>query len=195
MPKIHNISVSPSSAVQNDSINISCSIFDIDRLHEVYLNISGPGGYRDNISIINNNTGLQYYCNQTYANVGSYQYYIWANDRTDNSSSSSIYWFTVTDIPIISNVWSSNNSTAQNTSLNISCLVYDFEGLSNISLNITNPLGNTENISIIDNRTGDIYYSNRIYEVTGAYTYFIWTRDTVGNTDMSAIKQFTIISG
>jgi uncharacterized membrane protein len=195
LPKIYNISASPSYAVQNGSINISCSIFDIDRLHEVYLNISDPGGYRDNISIINNNTRLRYYCNQTYANVGSYQYYIWANDITDNSSRSSIYRFTITDIPVIPNVWSTKNSTMKGDSLNISCVVYDFEGLSNISLNITNPLGNTENISIIDNRTGDIYYSNRIYEVTGTYTYFIWTRDTVGNTNRSAINQFTIISG
>lgn len=195
LPKIYNVNASPSSAVQNDSINISCSIFDIDGLHDVYLNVVGPGGYRDNISIKNNNTGLQYYCNQTYANVGSHICYIWANDSTDNSSRSSIYRFTITDIPSIPNVWSSKNFTAQNTSLNISCLVYDYEGLSNVSLNITNPLGNTENISIIDNRTGDIYYSKRIYEFTGTYTYIIWARDTVGNTNSSGIKQFTIIPG
>jgi len=195
LPRIYDINASSSSTVQNNFLNISCSIFDIDGLHDVYLNIDGPEHYHENISILNNRTGLQYFCNQTYINPGVYYYYFWTNDITGNSSQSSSNIFTITDIPKILDVWISKNVTIQNTPLNISCLVYDYEGLRDISINLTTPLGETENISIIETRIGfgHIYYLERVYELVGTYNYYIWVRDVVGNTNTSSMNQFLII--
>lgn len=193
-PRIYDINCSAQRETQFNFLNISCSIFDIDGLNDVYLNIVGPERYRENISIISNNTELRYYCNQTYQDAGRYYYYIWANDTTDNSSRTDRYQFTITDIPVIPNIWSSKNVTTWNTSLNISGLVYDYEGLQNVSVNITFPDGTMRNISIIDNQSGDIYYSNRVYSETGSYSYYIWARDIEGNTNMSSVKQFVVIS-
>jgi len=192
-PRIFNVNASFPTITQFEYLNISCYIFDIDGIENVYLNSVGPMGYHKNISIVSNNTGLNYYYNQTYQTPGRYFFYIWSNDSTGNASFTDWFDFIITDIPVIPNVWSSKNVSVQNTSLNISCLVYDYEGLNNLSINITNPRGLTQNISILDNQTGDIYYSNRIYETLGTYTYYIWTRDNVGNTNRSAVKQFSII--
>jgi len=191
-PKIFNISASPPSTIQNGFVNISCSVFDADGIDNVFLNIRGPKGYRQNVSILDNNTGLVYYSNHTYGLVGGYEYYIWANDTTGNSSRSSTQQFTITDIPIISDVWTSYSSIQQDDFVNISCLVYDFDGVNEIFLNITNPDGIVENFSIIGNNTGYIYYCNRNYTALGDYRYFIWVNDTAGNTNKSDIEQFSV---
>ncbi|GAI02800.1 unnamed protein product, partial [marine sediment metagenome] len=136
--------------------------------------------------------GYIYYCNRTYTVVGEYSYFIWANDTTGNSSESSVSHFSVTDLPTISDVWVSPLSVLQDGFVNISCLVFDADGVDKVYLNITSPDGTLENFSITNNNTGYIYYCNRTYTVVGEYSYFIWVNDTIGNTNMSNVKQFSV---
>jgi len=192
LPKIYDVSTTPSSTLQGGFVNISCKVFDADGVDEVYLNITSPDGTLENFSITSNNTGYIYYCNRTYTVVGDYSYFIWANDTTGNSSESSVSHFSVTDLPTISDVWVSPPSALQDGFVNISCLVFDADGVDEIFLNITYPDGIVENFSIIGNNTGYIYYCNRTYTVVGDYSYFIWVNDTIGNTNMSNVKQFSV---
>jgi uncharacterized membrane protein len=191
-PKIYNVSAYPRAILQNGFINVSCSVFDIDGIENVFLNIHGPFGYRINESITDNKTGLEYYSNQSFVFAGEYFFYIWANDTIGNASRSSISRFTITDIPIISDVWTSSLYIKPRGFLNISCLIYDNDGINSIYLNITDPEGKVENYSIFENNTGFIYYSNRTYKTLGDYSYFIWVNDTVNNTNKSVIYQFYV---
>jgi uncharacterized membrane protein len=194
LPKIYDVLTTPQSTVEKGFVNISCKIFDADGIDEVFLNILGPKDINEYFSITANNTGVIYYCNRTYTVAGEYRYFIWANDTTNNFSRYTDQFY-ITDIPMISNIWTSPPSTQQNGFLNISCFVYDFDGIKEISLNITNPDGKIENFSIINNKTGlYIYYSNQIYNTIGIYNYYIWVNDTVGNTNTSDVKQFSVSS-
>ena len=193
LPKISNVLVIPDSTFLGEFVNISCVVFDVDGVDEVYLNIRDPDGIWQIFSISGNRMGDTYYYNKTYSVVGNYSFYIWANDTTGNASISSGLKFSVTDIPTISDVWVSPPSALQGGFVNISCLIFDADGIDKVFLNISDPDGIVQNFSITGNNTGLIYYCNRTYSVVGEYSYFIWVNDTIGNTNMSDVKQFTVI--
>ena len=191
LPKIYDVSTTPSSTLQGGFVNISCKVFDADGVDEVSLRIRDPDNILHIISITNNNTGYLYYCNRTYTVAGEYNYLIWANDTTNNVSTSSGQ-FSVTDIPKILDVWVSPTLALKGHFVNISCMVYDTDGVNEVFLNITYPDSTVQNFSIIGNRTGLIYYCDRTYMVLGEYSYFIWVNDTRGNTNMSDVKHFSV---
>lgn len=191
LPKIYDVSTTPASTLQGGFVNISCKVFDADGVDEVSLRIRDPDNIVHIISITNNNTGYLYYCNKTYTVAGEYTYVIWANDTTNNISTSSGR-FSVTDIPKIPDVWVSPTLALKGHFVNISCMIFDTDGVNEVFLNITHPDGTVQNFSIIGNRTGLIYSCNRTYMTVGEYSYFIWVNDTVGNTNRSDIEQFSV---
>ena len=81
--------------LQGRFVNISCLVFDTDRVDEVFLNITYPNGALENFSITRNNTDLIYYCNRTYNVAGNYSYFIWASDNKGYANISDIKQFTV----------------------------------------------------------------------------------------------------
>jgi len=192
LPKIYDVSTIPSSTLQGGFVNISCKVFDADGVDEISLEIRDPNKILHKISITDNNTGYLYYCNKTYTVPGEYRYFIWVNDTTNNISESSGY-FRITDIPEIPDLWSSPTVAYKGRFVNISCMVYDADGVSEVSLNITYPDGIVQNFSIIENKMGSIYYYNKRYLAVGTYNYFIWVNDRRGNTNLSEIKQFSVI--
>jgi uncharacterized membrane protein len=193
LPKINDVSASPPTVLQGGFVNISCKVFDADGVSEVFLNISGPYGIHQNFSIKGNNTGLIYYSNRTYSVVGDYLYYIWVNDTASNTRISSVWPFIVTDLPKINDVSASPPTVLQGGFVNISCKVFDVDGVDEVFLNIINPDGNVENFSIISNSTDDVYYCNRTYSVVGDYLYYIWVNDTHSNFNISDIRQFSVM--
>ncbi len=192
LPKIYDVSTIPSSTLQGGFVNISCKIFDADGVDEVYLRLRDPDNILHIISITNNNTGYLYYCNKTYTVAGEYTYFIMANDTTNNISRS-FDQFYIADIPQIPDVWTSPIFALKGCFVNISCMVYDADGLEEIFLNITYPDSIVQNFSIIENKTGYTYYSNKRYIPVGTYSYFIWVNDTRGNTNLSNVRYFTVI--
>lgn len=200
LPKIYDVSITPSSTLQGGYVNISCKVFDADGVDEVYLSLRDPDHNLHPISITNNNTGYLYYCNRTYTIAGEYTFFIWANDTTNNISRYPGRFY-IADIPEISDVWASPTSALKGRFVNISCIVNDADGVDKIFLNITYPDGIVRNFSIIDNRTVSfiynktsfVYYSNKRYITTGEYNYFIWVNDTRGNTNLSDVKQFSVV--
>lgn len=208
-PKIYEVKATPETTLTGNFVNISCMVFDADGIKKVLLKIYYPHKLKEDehIDITNNRTGLKYYCNRTYSLVGNYIFSITAIDNTpDNNTSRSLdYGFSVTDIPQIIEL---NSSVYKGGFVNITCRINDMDGLEAVSLNISDPYGTVENISIINNITISIvnvtinnrtvsktvfkYYYNNSYSIEGTYDYYIWTKDVRGNTNISDTKKFFI---
>ena len=94
--------------------------------------------------------------------------------------------------PVVSDVSASPGSQEISGFVNISAMVVDNVAIDTVCINITYPDDSWENFSIKDNKTGDIYYCNKSYDMIGLYSYLIWANDTVGNSDTSAGHLFVI---
>ncbi|MCK4365059.1 MAG: DUF2341 domain-containing protein [Thermoplasmatales archaeon] len=77
--------------------------------------------------------------------------------------------------------------------VNISAQVTDDGGLTDVCLVIRYPDYHWDNISILENKTGDTYYCNRTYDMVGIYACHIWAIDTSGNSATSLSVHFEII--
>jgi len=87
-PEISNIQDIPDPQKKGGWVNITVNVTDNVGVSEVWLNITYPNGSYTNVSITGNLTGTTYYCNQTYNDLGQYNYTIWANDTSDNQNKS-----------------------------------------------------------------------------------------------------------
>ena len=64
----------------------------------VKLNITGPDSNSVNISITGNKTGDMYYCNQSYSMLGTYTFFVWAEDAYGNANISAVYTFNIKNL-------------------------------------------------------------------------------------------------
>jgi len=121
-------------------------------------------------------------------------YSIYASDSFGNSNTTSLQSVSVldNDPPTISGVTASPSSQDIFGFVNISATVTDNIELNNVYVNITYPDDTFENISITENRTGDVYYCNKTYDTVGIYSYFIWASDIDINSDVSSVNSFVI---
>jgi len=94
--------------------------------------------------------------------------------------------------PVISNVSASPNIQEISGFVNISAMVIDNVAVDTVCVNISYPDNSWENISITDNKTGDIYYCNQSYNMMGLHYYSIWANDTVDNSITTAGHIFII---
>jgi len=73
------------------------------------VNVTYPDTSFENFSISANKTGDTYYYNRSYSNAGIYTYFIWANDTSGNSDTSSIYSFFIIRWNVGLNISASND--------------------------------------------------------------------------------------
>jgi len=71
--------------------NISCIVIDNVDVDEVWVNITYPDTHMDNISMTR--IGDVFYYNATFSDVGSYSYFVWANDSSGNVNVSGVGGF------------------------------------------------------------------------------------------------------
>jgi len=90
-PIISNIIVNPSSAFQGSFVNITCDVTDNVDVDTVCVNITFPDFTFENITM----NGDIYSINQTYSMTGTFSFYIWANDTSNNSNTSYINYFEI----------------------------------------------------------------------------------------------------
>jgi len=69
--------------------NITCTVTDDNEVNEVNLTITYPDSHTENISMIHAGGGV-YYHNTTFSSVGTYSYFIWANDTSGNINMSTV---------------------------------------------------------------------------------------------------------
>ena len=68
--------------------NISCVVTDDVGVDQVWLNITYPDSHTENVSM--SKSGDTYYFNVSLSAVGTYGFFIWANDTSDNRDSSGV---------------------------------------------------------------------------------------------------------
>ena len=78
--EIDTVIATPSSTETGGYVNITCDVSDSGGVDTVMVNISDPlGGTVNNGRPSGRESG-----NDTYNEVGTYSYFIWANDTKDN---------------------------------------------------------------------------------------------------------------
>jgi hypothetical protein len=75
---------------------------------------------------------------------------------------------------------------------NFSCTVTDNVALSSVKILLTDPHGSTSNLSMLQKTGTSIFYYRTSLSQYGNYTYYIWARDTSGNTRSSNSYAFSL---
>lgn len=99
--------------------------------------------------------------------------------------------------PVITNVGVSPSLQTLGSYVYISTTVTDNTKISKVYLIITYPNSQTVNFSIDQNKTGDVYYCNKIYQSVGTYTFYVKATDARHNwaSTSSTPRTFQIQEG
>jgi hypothetical protein len=191
---VDEVKTNPSVQYERNNVNLSCRIYSVEPIVEKTVNITGPVGFAPlDVSLIEANNDGYYYI-QSYSIIGNYTFFIWTKDASGNTNKSQLCQFSIIEdnVPsIIQNVTAFPNPQYANNSVNISCFLTDNVAVDQARIIITNPLGSQENISLIKNQ--NMYWYETIYTTVGNYSYFIWTKDTLGNTNQTELQTFSIL--
>lgn len=93
-PEISDIDANPDTQIVDRYVNITCNVIDNQGVNNVKLNITYPDSTQVNVSM----SGGSYYYNDTYGQVGTYNYYIWTDDTSGNTNISSVYHFDIKNL-------------------------------------------------------------------------------------------------
>jgi len=96
-PIITNIKANPNPQQVNKSVNISCDIIEYDEVDKVKVHITYPDNSTHNETML----GGSYYYSAIYSLIGTYTYYIWVNDTSENINISSNYSFDIVESIVI----------------------------------------------------------------------------------------------
>jgi alkyl hydroperoxide reductase subunit AhpC len=97
-PVISNVSAEPDPQIAGEYVmNISCDVDDNIAVDEVWVNVSGPAGFTPVNTTMDVDAAGSYYYNASsgYDIIGIYNYFIWANDKSNNSIISSVKQFSI----------------------------------------------------------------------------------------------------
>ena len=102
-----------------------------------------------------------------------------------------------TSSPAISGVNVANPDSLDTNSsfgwVNITCDVTDNVAVGTVFLNITNPDGSYNNVSMNAGASNSYYYnSSTAFSTHGNYSYFVWANDTSDNADISGSYDFSM---
>ena len=194
--------------VEDCSANIfllaKLNVTDNVEVDTVAFNITFPGGTIQNDSLVHSSGNL-YKHDFPFSFVvpdelGTYTYFFWCNDTSDNSNVTEKMNFTLVDttFPWIQNVVDTPHWNYTDRYINITCDVTDnsTSGVDSVMINITYPNATESNISMVDG-PGDTYYLNLNYSDEGLHEYFIWANDTLDNRGSSVpdpLYNFTMYS-
>lgn len=186
-PSISDMRANPSPQEVHRFVNVSAVVEDASGVSDVWVDIDGVG----NFSTTWDSTQGRYYYNQTYSNLGTYDFTIAAKDVRDNwATVSSLFAVEDTTPPVISHlpVASAEVHEAMDT---LATVIDNFE-VSAVTLNYTDVGGSSCNVTMTpsgDNYTFQIPAQN----TTGTVTYSIWSEDTEGNTATTQIYATDIV--
>ncbi|HEC81347.1 MAG TPA: PKD domain-containing protein, partial [Thermoplasmatales archaeon] len=102
-PEITNVIDYPDPQKEKGYVNISCNVTDNSKVNMVKVNITYPDGSWVNTTMLGN-----YYHNITYNITGIYQYFIWANDTSNNINTSEVYRFEIKPLDVTPPVTTKN---------------------------------------------------------------------------------------
>jgi len=187
-PIITDMEANPSVQTFGGCVNITCEVRDNTKIDTVKVNITYPNESYVNQTMIHILGTDNYYYNSTYTDIGTYYYFIWANDTYNNAYTSSTHSFAIIDPPPeITNVTDYPDPQLTGGYVNISCDASDNVEVDVVKVNITYPNSETVNETM-----GGSYFYNTTYALSGTYSYYIWANDTNGNENVSAVYTFNI---
>lgn len=94
-PTISNVQDNPDPQDSGNYVNITCTVTDNVAVNTVKVNITDPVGNTTN-QTMTHGSGDTYYLNATYLELGTYTYYIWAEDTAGNTAVSTQLTFNIT---------------------------------------------------------------------------------------------------
>ncbi|MCK5261963.1 MAG: PQQ-binding-like beta-propeller repeat protein, partial [Thermoplasmatales archaeon] len=100
-PEITDVQATPSIQTSGGYVNITATVTDDIAVDTVTVNITSPVLVFPAEEMINVPGTDTYYYNATYTEVGTYDYFIWADDTSENENTSDTYQF---EIEIMCNI-------------------------------------------------------------------------------------------
>jgi PKD repeat protein len=192
LPIIQEVNALPNPQEVYGLVNISARVLDNTGVNRVDVEITKPdltlfGNFTMGFDV---GTGKYFYYD-TYPDLGDYTFDIWAEDINNNwNTSSGLYTIQDTTPPAITNVQAVPSPQEVFGSVNISMDVTDNYLLSNVWVEITDPLSAVTNFSM-NNGLFDSYYHDDAYNILGTYDFTGWAVDSLGLWSFSS-GQFVI---
>ncbi|MFO7991735.1 MAG: hypothetical protein R6U61_05520, partial [Thermoplasmata archaeon] len=194
-PMIMDVSAAPAPQFAGGLVNITCNVTDNLNVSQVFVNITSPSTVNLGNFSMNETATDKFFFVRTYSELGTYSFFVWANDTNDNRNISVGHTFVIIgpNIPKITNVDAQPDPQVTGGFVNITCNVTDDIGVSEVWVNITAPSGTTlGNYSMNYSSITSLAYFNRTYTTIGTYDYTIWANDTSNNWNNSSGHTFLI---
>jgi len=187
----------PDTAKTGDEFTFNATVTDNVEVNFVTVNYKYGEGSTKNLDLIN--TFGDYWEGSIIIEhtLEILHYSIYAEDTYGNGFCCNIKNVTIidNDLAEITDVKANPAVQMAGHYVNISAVVTDNIGLSEVNLHIEYPDSSEEVIPIIDNKIGDTYFLNQTYVPDGIYSYYILAKDTSGNENVSETKTFEIVIG
>jgi len=182
-PTISNVQAAPSTQVPGGLVNITATVTDDVGVDTVTAYITPPGGTPTGYPMTQASEDTYYYEN-TYTTLGTYDFYIYAQDTSGNEETSSVQIFTIWEYtpPSITNIQATPLTGDQVT---ITCTVQDDTGVDIVKINITDPQGGLTE-ALMAPAGGDTYNYTGTFISLGGYNYSITANDTCGNINTTS---------
>jgi hypothetical protein len=192
LPLILDVNASPDPQEVYGLVNISALVLDNTGVAESRVDIIKPDMTPFGNFSMGFDTGtLKYYYYDTYPDLGTYTFDIWARDINANwNTSSGTFTIQDTTIPEINNLIAVPSPQEVFGSVNISADVTDNFLLSNVAVEIIDPLSTITNFTM-DSGFIDSYYRQDFYNILGTYDFTVWAEDSLGLWNSSS-GQFII---
>ncbi len=184
-PVISNVLEDPDPQEVFGFVNISAEVTDDFTVQDVTIDVLGHGAYPMDYDAM----GGRYFFEAPYSVLGTYTYWIFANDTSLNQASHS-GTFSIEDntLPVISTLQEDPDPVEIFASIRLSANVSDNYQLSTVSVNIESVGNYTMTLDSMSGR----YYNDHVCMMLGPHNYTIWASDSSGNWN-SATGQFDTV--
>ncbi len=198
-PVISNVAANPTSVVQGGAVNITADVTDDGvGVDAVMVNITYPDGtyYNESMALYNGT----YYYETTYDAIGTYTFFVWANDTNGNAISSAEDTFEVTDgtAPVIETPIVSVNVTRVTITVNVTDNYYNAANLT-VTIYLTLDIGYGDEIiedntamELVNATAGTFEYVSGALDF-GDYNFTIYATDGANNDAVPVNGAFSIV--
>lgn len=185
-PNISNVQAQPSSILPGETINITAEITDNIQVDTVLVNITDPTNTTSSHPM--NLYRSQYYYENSYTNLGSYSFLIYANDTTGNIKESNPQTFTVaeTEPPEITDTTTGPSTTGD--SLSFSAMVTDDFDTPTVYVEYWYDSGSHTNMSMTAVGENNYEKTITVAHTTEILYYIISANDTVPKWNNTGVK-------
>ncbi len=175
-------------------VNITAWVTDNVVVEHVWLNISGPGGFGDNVSMMRGSGDIWYF-SRVYDILGTYDATVWAFDPSGNCATDNGEFDVVDSIPPdISNASAEPPRQKFGGEVDISANVTDNFDLASVKVELISPANvSTGYINMTLNNSDGKYHYVASYDQPGIWTFLIKATDGSGN-DRYAHGTFEILA-